>query len=175
MLMRPSIFVAGLLATGLSASVAAAQTLSVDAARRFVLGKLFSYTCYDGSRGTGRIYDDGSAIGTIQVRGSGPVRYASLPPGTLHVKGQAVCATLRGMSVEPCFNLNKTDAQSFRGSVWGLGILYCDFTRRPDPTVRTTWRVRPPPPVSLDASAAGTAAAPAVGPSASAAEAHASE
>ena len=28
---------------------------------------------------------------------------------------------------EPCFNLEKTDASSFRGSVSGMGFAYCDF------------------------------------------------
>ena len=113
--MRSSLFLCGLLASCLAAGAAAAEPMSIEAARRFVLGKLFSYSCFDGTRGTGRIYSDGSAIGTIQVRG-GPVQYAMLPPGTIRVKGEAVCAALRGMSVEPCFNLSKTDAQSFRGS-----------------------------------------------------------
>ena len=34
------------------------------------------------------------------------------------------------MPFEPCFNLNKTDAKSFRGAVSGMGFAYCDFTRR---------------------------------------------
>jgi hypothetical protein len=34
------------------------------------------------------------------------------------------------MPFDPCFNLEKTDAQSFRGSISGLGFAYCDFTRR---------------------------------------------
>jgi hypothetical protein len=159
MRMRSSLFLAGLLASCFAAGAAVAEPMGIEAARRFVVGKLFSYTCFDGTRGTGRIYGDGSAIGTIQVRGSGPVQYAMLPAGTLRVKGEAICASLRGMSVEPCFNLSKTDAQSFRGSVSGLGILYCDFTRRPEP-VHTTWRARPP--VSLDAP--GNAGAPSAEP-----------
>jgi len=53
------------------------------------------------------------------------------PPGTLKVKGEAVCATLKGLSFEPCFNLNRTGEQSFRGSLTGLGgFAYCDFVRR---------------------------------------------
>ena len=34
------------------------------------------------------------------------------------------------MPFEPCFNLERMDDRSFRGSVSGLGFLYCDFTRR---------------------------------------------
>ena len=52
-------------ATLLAASLACAETLSPDAARRFVAGKLFAFNCFDGSRGTGRIYGDGSVIGGI--------------------------------------------------------------------------------------------------------------
>src|SRR5690348_3757436 len=68
-----------------AAGVAVAEPLSADAARRFVVGKQFAYTCYDGTRGTGRVNGDGSVLGTIQVKGAGPVRQAMLPPGTLKV------------------------------------------------------------------------------------------
>jgi hypothetical protein len=34
------------------------------------------------------------------------------------------------MAFEPCFELNRTSAQSFRGSLAGFGLAYCDFTRR---------------------------------------------
>jgi hypothetical protein len=118
MVMRSTILVAGLLATG----AACAEPMKSD--------QLFAYTCFDGTRGTGRISNDGSVVGTVQVRGAGPIRNTALPPGTLHVKGQSVCATVRGMPFDPCFNLEKTDAQSFRGSISGLGFAYCDFTRR---------------------------------------------
>jgi hypothetical protein len=112
----------------LTAGSARAESLNPDAARRFVAGKLFAFNCFDGSRGAGRIYGDGSVIGTIQFRGAGPERTISLPAGTLRVKGEAVCASLQGMPFEPCFQIEKTDARSFRGS-W-LGFAYCDFTRR---------------------------------------------
>src|SRR5215813_13016226 len=115
-------------ATLLAANLACAETLSPDAARRFVAGKLFAFNCFDGSRGAGRIYGDGSVIGTIQFRGVGPARTVALPAGTLRVRGQAVCASLQGMPFEPCFHIEKTDDHSFRGS-W-MGFAYCDFTRR---------------------------------------------
>jgi hypothetical protein len=126
MVMRSTILMAGLLAAG----SACAEPMNADQARHFVVGKIFAYTCFDGTRGTGRISNDGSVVGTVQVRGAGPIRNTALPPGTLHVKGQSVCATVRGMPFDPCFNLEKTDAQSFRGSISGLGFAYCDFTRR---------------------------------------------
>lgn len=114
--------------TLLAAVTAQAETLSPEAARRFVAGKLFAFNCFDGSRGAGRIYGDGSVIGTLQVRGTGPVRSVWLPAGTLRVRGEAWCASLQGMAFEPCFRLEKTTERSFRGS-W-LGFAYCDFTRR---------------------------------------------
>ena len=119
-----------LVAMLLAAGPALAEQLNPEAARRFIVGKLFAFNCFDGSRGAGRIYGDGSVIGTIQMRGAGPMRAVWLPAGTLVVKGEAVCASLKGMPFEPCFNLNKTDDRSFRGSVAGLGFAYCDFTRR---------------------------------------------
>src|SRR5215510_11151706 len=90
-------------------SISTTAFLSPDAARRFVAGKLFAFNCFDGSRGAGRIYGDGSVIGTIQFRGAGPERTVALPAGTLRVKGEAVCASLQGMPFEPCFQIDKTD------------------------------------------------------------------
>jgi hypothetical protein len=112
----------------LAAGSACAESLTPEAARRFVSGKLFAFNCFDGSRGAGRIYGDGSVIGTIQFRGAGPTRTVALPAGTLRVRGEAVCASLQGMPFEPCFLIEKTDDHSFRGS-W-MGFAYCDFTRR---------------------------------------------
>ena len=114
------------------AAQAAADEMSVEQARRFVTGELFAVSCFDGTRGVGRIYGDGSAIGTIKFRGAGPERSVRLPAGTLKDKGEKVCASLKGMPFEPCFNLNRTSDHSFRGSVLGLDTAYCDFTRRLD-------------------------------------------
>jgi hypothetical protein len=126
MIARLAILVAAFAAAG----TALAEPMNGEAVRRFVAGKLFAYSCFDGSRGMGRIYPDGSVIGTIQVQGSGPVRNVWLPAGTLRVKGDMICATLKGLSFEPCFNVNRTSEQSFRGSMSGMGIAYCDFVRR---------------------------------------------
>ena len=115
---------------GLLAAVpAVAGEMSADEARRFVIGKMFTYTCFEGTRGQGRVHADGSVVGSIQFQGSGPVRYAALPAGTLRVKGETVCASLRGLPIEPCFNLQRIDPNSFRGSISGLGFAYCEFTR----------------------------------------------
>ena len=110
-----------------------AENLNTDAAGRFVVGKLFAFSCFDGSRGTGRVYGDGSVIGTIQFQGLGPVDSVRLPAGTLKVKSEAVCASLDRPLIEPCFNLNRIDEQTFRGSISGLDFAYCDFTRRVSP------------------------------------------
>jgi len=124
-MLRGFAFLTGLLA----ALPAMAGEMSADEARRFVIGKMFSYTCFEGTRGQGRVLPDGSVIGSIQLRGSGQVRYAALPPGTLRVKGEAVCASVRGLPVEPCFNLERISDNSFRGSISGLGFASCDFNR----------------------------------------------
>lgn len=107
-----------------------AGELKPEEARRFVVGKLFAFNCFEGTQGAGRIHADGSATGSVQFRGSGPMRYVALPPGTIQVKSNAVCASVRGMPFEPCFNLDQKDQVSFRGSISGLGFAYCDFNRR---------------------------------------------
>jgi hypothetical protein len=118
------------LLVGLLAAVpAVAGEMTADEARRFVIGKMFTYTCFEGTRGQGRVHADGSVVGSVQFQGRGPMRYAALPPGTLRVKGEAVCASLRGMPIEPCFNLERIDTNSFRGSISGLGFASCEFTR----------------------------------------------
>jgi hypothetical protein len=155
MIVRAAIVAAGVLAAG----QALAEPMNADVARRFVAGKIFAYNCFDGTRGAGRIYGDGSVAGTIQIRGDGPVRFVTLPAGTLRVKGQSYCASLRGLPFEPCFNLDRSDARSFRGAVSGFNFAYCDFVRgnsRPAFT-RTTWRTRAAGPLSLQANAVTTA------------------
>jgi hypothetical protein len=113
----------------LAAVPALAGEMSADEARRFVVGKTFTYTCFEGTRGQGRVHADGSVVGSIQFQGSGQMRYARLPAGTLQVKGESVCASLRGLPIQPCFNLERTSENSFRGSISGLGFAYCEFTR----------------------------------------------
>src|SRR5262249_23292357 len=124
------------LMVGLAAALpAAAGEMSADEARRFVIGKMFSYTCFEGTRGQGRINFDGSVAGTIQVQGSGPVRFANLPANTLQLRGESVCATLRGMMFQPCFSLQRTSENSFRGAISGLGFAYGESTRHGRTTV----------------------------------------
>ena len=117
----------GVLLAVFVASPALAGQMGADEAKRFVAGKMFAFTCFDGTKGAGRIYDDGGAAGAIQFSGAGPTRYLRLPVNTLQVRGASVCASIKGMPFEPCFNLDKSDDRSFRGSVSGMGFAYCDF------------------------------------------------
>jgi len=126
MLTRSIITVAGIIAS----MPASAGDLKPEEAKRFIAGKHFSYSCFDGSSGAGRISADGSVVGTIQVRGAGPVHVVALPTGTIRVQPDSICATVRGLPFQPCFTVRQTDSKSFRGSVSGLGFAYCDFTRR---------------------------------------------
>lgn len=116
----------GILAT----SLALAEDLGPEQARAFVVGKLFSYTCFEGTSGTGRIFNDGSVVGTIRFRGQGQTRFAALPAGTIRVDGTSMCAHLAGLPFTPCFRVQKLNYRSFRGSLSGLGFAYCDFYQR---------------------------------------------
>jgi hypothetical protein len=119
--------VAVICAFALSAGFAYAEDLAPEQARAFVVGKLFSYTCFDGTVGMGRIFADGSVVGTIRIRGQGEPRFAALPAGTIRVEGTSMCAHLSGLPITPCFRVQKLDYRSFRGSLAGLGFAYCDF------------------------------------------------
>jgi hypothetical protein len=129
-----------------AAGPSAAEQLNVEGARQFVVGKLFAFNCFEGTRGAGRIYNDGSVAGTVQFGGSGPVRFVTLPAGTVRAQGESVCASVSGIPMQPCFNVDKTDPQSFRGSISGLRFAYCDFVRRNDKPrmVRTNEGLRTP-------------------------------
>jgi len=127
MIMRMTILVASLLAT----ASAIAEPMGPEVAQRFVTGKLFAFNCVDGTRGPwpdlyrwlGNGDDSGQRIrtgtnvrvsaGHAQGEGRGRMRHSQRPV------------------FEPCFNLNRTGEQSFRGSLTGLGgFAYCDFVRR---------------------------------------------
>jgi hypothetical protein len=120
-------FVLGTVTAAALVAPAFAGMMTADEARKFVAGKIFVFNCFDGTRGAGRILDDMGAAGAIQFSGSGPIRHLRLPGNTLQIRGQSVCASLRGLPFEPCFNLDKKDEVSFRGSVSGMSFAYCDF------------------------------------------------
>jgi len=111
----------------LGAASAFAEELAPEQARAFVVGKLFSYSCFDGTAGMGRIFADGSAIGTVRPPGQRAAHFAALPPGSIKVTTKSVCAHLAGMPIDPCFKVEKISQRSFRGSLSGLGFAYCDF------------------------------------------------
>jgi len=119
--------VLGAVAAGAMIVPALAGMMNADEARRFVTGKVFAFTCFDGTRGAGRVLDDLGAAGSIQFSGAGPIRHVRLPGNTLQIRGQAVCASIKGIPFEPCFNLDKRDDRSFRGSVSGMGLRLLRF------------------------------------------------
>jgi hypothetical protein len=122
--------VAVLCAQVLVASSAVAEELGPDEASAFVVGKLFAYSCFDGTAGVGRIFPDGSVVGTIIPGGSGEAKFAALPAGTIKADGNSICAHLSGLPIEPCFKVQRIDDQSFRGSIVGFDFAYCDFYQR---------------------------------------------
>jgi hypothetical protein len=131
MLVRVAI--AGALVFGigiLPAGRTAAEDLGPEQTRAFVVGKLFSYTCFEGTAGMGRIFADGSVAGTIRIHGESETRFAALPAGTIRVDGPTICAQLSGLPITPCFRVQKIDSRSFRGSIAGLDFAYCDFYQR---------------------------------------------
>jgi hypothetical protein len=132
MAVRWSLVCASMLTAGLTGfgAMATAEELGPEQARAFVVGKLFSYTCFEGTSGMGRILSDGSVVGTIRIRGQGETRFAALPAGTIRVDGESMCAHLAGLPFTPCFRVEKIDYRSFRGSLAGLSFAYCDFYQR---------------------------------------------
>jgi len=112
--------------------------MNAETARRFVAGKLFAFTCFEGSTGTGRIFNDGSVAGVMRMRADGPTRFMHLPPGSLYPKEGRICSHVKGAFFNPCFDLTKTSDRSFRGSISGFGFAYCDFTRRGHETIHAS-------------------------------------
>lgn len=120
----------GALVASAVAGPVAAKSLNPEQARQFIAGKMFAFTCIDGTRGAGRIHQDGSVAGSVQFAGSGPVRHARLPVNTIQVGSTQVCAQLKGLPFTPCFNIDKTSDGTFRGSVQGMSsFAYCDFRK----------------------------------------------
>jgi len=112
---------------------AIAGNMGAEEARRLVIGNLFSFTCFEGTSGEGRVYADGSVAGVIRLGGIGLPQNAALPAGTLRVRGDAICALIGGMSYEACFELDRTGANSFRGAVPAIGrFAACQFTKYPN-------------------------------------------
>ena len=77
-------------ASAVIAPALAGQMMNAEEARKFVSGKVFAFTCFDGTRGAGRILDDMGVAGAVQFSGSGPIRHLRLPGNTLQVRGRIV-------------------------------------------------------------------------------------
>jgi len=110
--------------------IAGAEELGPEQARAFVVGKLFAFTCFEGTTGMGRILSDGSVVGTIRIHGQGETRFHRLPAGTVRIDGQFLCAHVAGLPFTPCARGEKIDYRSFRSSLVGLSFAYCDFYQR---------------------------------------------
>ena len=118
------------LAAGLMTALPAlAGEITASEARQFVVEKLFSYICFDGTRGVARVHADGSVDGSIQSQSRGLTRYGTMPVNTLRIDGERVCASLPRAAIQPCFYLERATAESFRGSIAGFSFAYCNFTR----------------------------------------------
>jgi hypothetical protein len=111
----------------LVAMSASAAELKPDEAKRFIAGKVFSYRCFDGTTGRGRIDANGSVLGTIQADASAPPRVIALPVGTIRVQSDSICASVPQALIQPCFTVTQIDSRSFRGAIAGLPLAYCDF------------------------------------------------
>jgi hypothetical protein len=121
--------IAAALSVLLLATPGSAEELRAEQARHFVAGKLFAYSCFEGTRGSGRIFNDGSVAGTVQFQGRGRVYRVRLPANTVRVEYGSICASVQGVPFSPCFIVDKTSHHSFRGSISGFGFAYCDFNR----------------------------------------------
>jgi hypothetical protein len=114
-----SVLTAGLLG---SSGVAGAEELGGEQARAFIVGKLFAFTCFEGTTGMGRILSDGSVLGAVRIHGQGEPRFHRLPAGTFRIDGQFLCANVAGLPFTPCARVEKIDYRSFRSSLVGLSF-----------------------------------------------------
>lgn len=110
----------------LAPELAAAESLNAEEARAFVVGRDFSFNCFEGSNGSGKVFADGSVAGIISLR-QRPARFVQLPANTLRTHGAAVCGFVKGMNFEPCFDVVRTGPSSFRGTLAGVATMWCDF------------------------------------------------
>ena len=82
----------GVLVAGAISAPAFAEQMNASEARKFVANKLFAFNCFDGTKGVGRVYEDGSASGSVQFGGTG-----QLP---LAMTGAALFVILGGVGFE---------------------------------------------------------------------------
>lgn len=115
--------------TMLCADTAYSKELSVTEARALVLGREFAFRCFEGTTGEGTITEDGAVAGSIQIRGRTPAHHVTLPPRTIHERSGKICASVPGLSFDPCFSMQQTNARGFRGSLLGFEFAACEFTQ----------------------------------------------
>ncbi|OYX12244.1 MAG: hypothetical protein B7Z15_10250 [Rhizobiales bacterium 32-66-8] len=147
---------AGLAFFGMGA--AQGQSLTPEQARTFVVGQTFSFNCFEGTTGAGRIFPDGSVAGTISMQSQGPARFVRLPPNTVRVREENVCGFIEGMAFEPCFDVQKTGASTFRGTLAGVETMWCEFTRLGADTTKVASRRAKPKRANPTTMAAETSA-----------------
>lgn len=111
----------------LAATSALTQELRPREALAFMLGKLFTLTCSDGTMGEGRLLPDGSVVGKIRVGSQGEMRAGSLPAGTVRASETALCAYFQGLPFPPCLNVRKIDRRRFHASMSIMGFSSCDI------------------------------------------------
>lgn len=111
----------------LATTSAAAQDLRPREAWAFMLGKLFTMTCSDGTLGEGRILPDGSVVGKIRVGSQGEMRAGTLPAGTVRASDAGLCAYFQGLPFPPCLNVRKIDRRRFHASMSIMGFSSCDI------------------------------------------------
>ena len=109
----------------LGVTSAFAEELAPEQARAFVVGKLFAYNCFDGTAGVGRIFADGSVVGTVRPPGSTEVRFADL--AARHHQGDRqlgvrALARLADRAVLSRCRRSTTAASAARSLAWALPI-----------------------------------------------------
>jgi len=116
-----------LCACALATTSAVAQELRPREAWAFMLGKLFTMACSDGTVAEGRILADGSVVGKIRVGNQGEMRAGTLPAGTVRASDTALCAYFQGLPFPPCLNVRKIDRRRFHASMSIMGFSSCDI------------------------------------------------
>ncbi len=111
----------------LATAPAIAQELRPREAWAFMLGKLFTMTCSDGTLAEGRILPDGSVVGKIRVGSQGEMRAGSLPAGTVRASDAGLCAYFQGLPFPPCLSVRQIDRRRFHASMSIMGFSSCDI------------------------------------------------
>jgi hypothetical protein len=109
-----------------AATSAFAQELGPRDPWAFMLGKLFTLTCSDGTVGEGRLLADGSVVGKIRPHGQGEMRAGTLPPGTVRASNTGLCAYFQGLPFPALPDVRRIDRRRFHASMSIMGLSSCD-------------------------------------------------